>query len=420
MRLLPMLLFWAPLLCTPLVWAPRCHAQELTLPDAPQPTTEAIVGVQTLAGWASDSIGSITGQVTDASGALVPEASITLTVDGAAGEQTTNTDSMGKFAFQGVSAGSFHLKVTAGGMQPGATTGTLHPGETLELPAIKLKLASQDTQVDVTFTREELGAAEVQAEEKQRLLGIIPNFSVAYDWNAPPMTTKQKYDVAWKLSIDPITVLFNAGLAGYQYVQADFPGYGYYPAGYLKRFGADMATGTIGTFLSGALLPEVFHQDPRYFWKGSGSFGSRLLYALSTVVICRNDRKDGHWMPNYSNVVGNFTAGAISNLYYPASSRQGVALTFENGLEATGLGAISSIMQEFVLHRFTPKLPPSVPASATGIAPPPNLPPGQVPKPASTPGPVPATASPPSGGGAAVVMARPSLSGKRRDAQNRL
>jgi hypothetical protein len=312
--------------------------------------------------------GVIAGTVTDASGALVTGATVVLSTAGSSTGHSAITGDDGAFAFRDVAAGGFQLTLTAKGLEPGTATGTLQLGERQELPPIVLRVADQSMDVEVTFTREELGVAEVQAEEKQRILGVIPNFSVAYDWNAPPMTTRQKYDVAFKETVDPVSIALNAGIAGYELAAQDY----YYPhqtdqgwqlggAGYFKRFGANVATGAIGTFIGGALLPEVFHQDPRYFWKGSGTVRQRVLYSLSTVLICRNDR-NGKWMFNYSNVIGDFSAGAISELYYPAPSRQGVGLTFENGLIALGSGAIGNLIQEFVIHRLTPNLPRATPA----------------------------------------------------------
>jgi hypothetical protein len=69
------------------------------------------------------------------------------------------------------------------------------------------------------------------------------------------------------------------------------------------------------------LLPSLLKQDPRYFYKGTGSTRSRLLYALTSPVICKGG--NGHWQANYSNILGNFAAGGIANLYYPSSDRNG-------------------------------------------------------------------------------------------------
>ena len=103
--------------------------------------------------------------------------------------------------------------------------------------------------------------------------------------------------------------------------------------------------------LSGALLPVLLHQDPRYFYKGTGTVLSRTLYALATTVICRGD--NGRWQPNYSNVFGTLASAAVSNLYYPPSSR-GVRLTINNSFINIAGGAIGGLAQEFFLKRMTP------------------------------------------------------------------
>ena len=104
-----------------------------------------------------------------------------------------------------------------------------------------------------------------------------------------------------------------------------------------------------------AILPAAFKQDPRYFYKGTGTKRSRILYALANAIVCKGD--NGHWQFDYSGVLGSLAAGGISNLYYPASNRDGVELTFES----TGLGiagsAVGNLFQEFVVKRLTPKLP---------------------------------------------------------------
>ena len=74
--------------------------------------------------------------------------------------------------------------------------------------------------------------------------------------------------------------------------------------------------------LGGAVFPSLFKQDPRYFYKGTGSISSRALYAIANSVICKGDNE--RWQPNYSAILGGIAAGGISNLYYPASNRSGV------------------------------------------------------------------------------------------------
>jgi hypothetical protein len=103
--------------------------------------------------------------------------------------------------------------------------------------------------------------------------------------------------------------------------------------------------------IGGALLPSLLHQDPRYFYKGTGSVTSRALYAISTVVICKGD--NGKWQPNYSNVLGNLAAAGISNAYYPSTDRDNARVTIDNALIGTASGAIGSLIQEFLLKKIS-------------------------------------------------------------------
>jgi len=114
---------------------------------------------------------------------------------------------------------------------------------------------------------------------------------------------------------------------------------------------ADSATSTL---IGGALLPSLFKQDPRYFYKGTGSKRSRILYALANAVICKSDK--GHWQANYAGILGNIAAGGISNLYYPPSDR-GTGLVFEGVAIGIGASAAANLFQEFVVRKFSPHLP---------------------------------------------------------------
>jgi hypothetical protein len=148
-------------------------------------------------------------------------------------------------------------------------------------------------------------------------------------------------------------------VAGIQQSSDDFDGYGQGAEGYAKRYGASYADFVTGTFIGAAILPAVLTQDPRYFYKGTGSKQSRILYAMANAVICKGD--NGRWQANYSNILGSFAAGGISNLYYPSEDR-GAGLTFENSLLGIGATAAANIVQEFVIRKLTPKLPRRDPA----------------------------------------------------------
>lgn len=150
-------------------------------------------------------------------------------------------------------------------------------------------------------------------------------------------------------------------VAGAEQAGNAFKGYGQGAQGYGKRFGAYYADNFTGNMIGGAILPSVFKQDPRYFYKGTGTITSRTLYAIANTVICKGD--NGHWQPDYSGILGDLASGGISNLYYPPSNRSGVDQTFLTVLVVTGEGAVQNLFQEFVVRR---RLTPHIPHYATG------------------------------------------------------
>jgi hypothetical protein len=145
-------------------------------------------------------------------------------------------------------------------------------------------------------------------------------------------------------------------IAGIQQANNTFPGYGQGAEGYGKRFGASYGNIFIGTMIGDAFLPSVFKQDPRYFYKGTGTIRSRTLYALANAVICKGD--NGNWQFNYSAMLGTLAASGISNLYYPAADRDGAALTFENLGFSIAASGIANLFQEFLIPKLTPHKPP--------------------------------------------------------------
>jgi carboxypeptidase family protein len=301
--------------------------------------------------------GSITGTVADQSGALIAGAQVRLTRPG--GDQSLSqqvlSDGDGQFTFANIAPGPFQLTITSSGFATQTSSGLLHPGEIDIVPETALPVAANAAAVEVRLSQTEVAEEQIKAEEKQRVLGILPNFYVSYDPAAVPLTAKQKFNLAWKTITDPFTFLMVGGAAGIEQAQNHFAGYGQGAQGYGKRFGANYGDAVSGTLIGAALLPSLLKQDPRYFYKGTGSTSSRFLYAVANSFICKGD--NGRWQVNYSNMLGSVAAGGISNLYYPAQDRNGAGLTFENAAIGIGATAIGNLFQEFVIRKLTPKLP---------------------------------------------------------------
>ena len=299
--------------------------------------------------------GNIRGSVIDQSGASITGAVLRLSHGEQLPGRETQSDENGQFFFANVAPGPFQLIITSEGLASQSVSGSVRPGETYVVPQVRLTVATQVTEVRVGIAPNELAEEQVKEQEKQRVLGFIPNFYVSYVPNAAPLTTKLKFRLAWKSSVDPVTFVAVGVVAGFDQAGDRWGAYGQGVQGYAKRFGASYADVVTGTFLGGAILPSLLKQDPRYFYNGRGSKRSRILYALANSVICKGD--NGHWQPNYSNIGGNLAAGGISNLYYPAHDRNAASLIFSNALIRIGEIAVANVFQEFVIPKLTPNLP---------------------------------------------------------------
>ena len=302
---------------------------------------------------------SVSGRVVDPSGAGLVGAIIKLTAGDQSASQETVTDNDGRFVFTHVAPGPVHLTITSTGFTTQEFSGTVAPDASLEVPQITLAIASLNTEVKVVPVQV-IAAAQLKEEEKQRALGFVPNYYVSYVPNAAPLSSGQKFQLAWKTMVDPMTFGITGAIAGLQQANNNFSGYGQGAQGYAKRYGAAYADTVTSTLIGGAILPSLFKQDPRYFYKGTGSKKSRLMYAIANSVICKGD--NGHWQANYSGLLGGLAAGGISNLYYPAKDRD-AALTFQNALIGIGANAAANILQEFVIKKLTPNVPSHDPAN---------------------------------------------------------
>jgi hypothetical protein len=324
------------------------------LSDAPQPAQDSTQSE------ANDSrltaTGSLSGTVLDTNGDVLQGARVTLVGGAGAVIQTVESGSNGQFAFTGLPPDIYKITVTAAGMNTFCSTQIpLHIGEAYIVPAVTLSVTGETTSVTVSGgSKEEMAEEQVQIAVQQRIGGVVPNFYSTYDWNAPPMQAKQKFKLSIRSLIDPVSFLTLAGIAALQQHNNSFPEYGGGIEGYGKRYGAGLANNVSGTLLGRAVYPSIFHQDPRYFYKGKGGIRSRALYAISAAVIARGD--DGRWKPNYSSVLGKFSAAAISNLYYPSSDRGG-SLVVVNGLMGIGESALRNLIAEFVSKRITSHIP---------------------------------------------------------------
>jgi Carboxypeptidase regulatory-like domain len=328
-------------------------AAQAQQPSATPQTPNTGAATNTAADQAADSqaAGTISGTVEDQSGAVSVGARVRLTGDGQSAVQEVLSGANGEFSFAQITPGRFHLTVTSAGFVTQEVSGVLQPGGFYLAPLITLEVSGGATEVRVGGSQVEVAEEQIKIEEKQRVLGIIPNFYVTYEPDAAPLNVRQKFQLAWKSATDPVTIVGAGFLAGLQQASDDYSGYGQGMQGYAKRLGAAYTGVFAGTLIGSAILPSLLKQDPRYFYKGTGSTRSRIGYAVANSVICKGDNK--RWQPNYSIIVGSFATGGLSYLYYPKSDRS-AGLLVQNSLLKIAGSSLAGIFQEFVVRRLTP------------------------------------------------------------------
>ena len=297
--------------------------------------------------------GHIVGTVTDVNNDTVPEATVVLDGQGSNDQRRVTTNNNGYFEFEDVKPGTpYQVSVHADGFSDWTSpVVAVEPGQFKILTDVQLRISVALTTVEVTYNPVEVATQQVKIAEQQRVLGFIPNFYVVYDSNPAPLTTKLKFDLAFKTSVDPVTAFGILFLSGLQQA-GDTPNYGQGLKGFGKRGGSNSAGGFANIMIGGAILPSLLHQDPRYFYQGTGTTKSRIRHAVFHPFVCKGD--NGTWQPNYSSIGGDLASSAISYAYYPKSDR-GVGRIFTNFAVDTGERIFASLAQEFLLRRLTHK-----------------------------------------------------------------
>lgn len=295
--------------------------------------------------------GIIVGTAVDVNNEPVPGASVTLQGPALRDPRAIVSNDSGFFEFKDLEPGSpYHVIISAVGFADWTSDEViLKPGQYVILTVSKLRIATALTQVNVGYSPVEIATEQVKIEEQQRIFGFIPNFYAEYDPNAAPLTTKLKFQLAAKVSYDPVT-LIGVGVFAAANQAGDRPNYPQGAKGYAERYGAVYADGVTDIMIGGAVLPSLLHQDPRYYYQGTGTNKSRVFHALRSSFVCKGD--NGQWQPNYSTVGGDLASAALSNAYYPSSNR-GVGLFLSNFFVDTGQRAAANLAQEFLLRRLT-------------------------------------------------------------------
>lgn len=186
-------------------------------------------------------------------------------------------------------------------------------------------------------------SAAAQPESK-RILGIIPNFrTYPTRLKYEPLSVREKFKIASQDSFDRGTVALAALFGGEGQLTNANPSFGQGGAGFARYFGAAYGDFVIGNYMTEAIFPSLLHQDPRYFRRGTGRGLARLGYAMGQIFVTHHD--SGRTQFNYSEIMGNSTAVAISNAYYVDNRTAGNAVS-KLGTQI-GVDMASNVLKEF-------------------------------------------------------------------------
>jgi hypothetical protein len=195
-----------------------------------------------------------------------------------------------------------------------------------------------------TNTKSDSSTSGADAHPDKRILWVIPNFRTSeMPEEYKSISAKEKFKIAGLDAWDRGTVALAAAFAGESQISNSEPAFGQGVAGYARRLGTAYADFVIGDYMTEGIFPAILHQDPRYFRKGTGSGMARLGYAVGQIFWTHKD--SGGTQFNYSEVVGNSTAVAISTAYYPDGR------TAADAVQALGtqlaVDTASNIVKEF-------------------------------------------------------------------------
>ena len=307
---------------------------------------------QTVTKSSSQESSSVAGVVTDQRGDPVRGATVSLIEPAGENPKPALTDENGSFTIP-ADAGIFDLQVSAPEFATKTVHGELGGNQQLDLGKLALTIQTAIVEVRVSLTKEELAEEQVKVEEQQRILGVIPNFLVTYDHDPVPLHARQKYELAFRTMIDPETIGMDLVSSGVQQGTGGLKGYGTGSQGYAKRFAASYGTGSIDTMLGSAVLPSLFKQDPRYFYKGSGTISNGRCMPSACQSFAKVITDTGSTTIRAFSVDWRQAASQISTIPRPTGMLSDV--TFENTAIGIGSSAVSNLLQEFLIRRFTRK-----------------------------------------------------------------
>lgn len=298
--------------------------------------------------------GSIQGKVIDATGAPILGAVVTAT--GAdRNSRMTVTDAQGAFQISSVTPGNYKLKISASGLAEWSDSNVRASAGPAPMPLLViLRVAPAVTKVTVGLAPEDVAQAQLNQETKQRVLGVLPNYYVAYQAHPAPLSPKQKLHLGLKVLFDPATLAAVGITAGVQQQRNSYYQYGQGTEGFAKRFGAEYATAADAVLLTSVLADSVLHQDPRYFYSGKGTIAQRAWYATKSAFRAKGD--NGKWQPPYAGLIGTIAAAEIAQSYRPDPRTQYSLIGRSVMFRFAGLVGLN-LFEELLLKKLTTHAP---------------------------------------------------------------
>lgn len=215
-----------------------------------------------------------------------------------------------------------------------------------QAPVVESSSNEQAKPTDQDNPDQKAGTDLQTGTSNDRLFYTLPNFlTIQNARELPPLTTGEKFKVVARGSFDYVEYFWYGSLAGISQAENSEPGFGQGAAGYGKRYGATLADGTIENFMTGAILPSLLREDPRFYQSGRGSFWHRTGYAVSRIFVTRTDR--GHERFNFSEIVGSALSAGISTYsYHPHDDRNLPNATSVWGTQV-GYDTLTIVVKEF-------------------------------------------------------------------------
>ncbi len=186
--------------------------------------------------------------------------------------------------------------------------------------------------------------AATAATQDTHIFGVLPNYRTV-EGSKPfsPLTTKQKFTIATKDTLDTPSYALAGVFAGISQLNNGNPSFGQGLKGYARRYASAVADQDMGNFMTEAIMPTLLKEDPRYFRLGTGSFKRRLAWATTRVLVAKTDK--GHPIFNFGEFLGNGVVASVGNAYYPQSV--GYAPTMQRMFTQIGTDSLSNVLKEF-------------------------------------------------------------------------